>query len=138
MKAIIQGIGDETLTVQDQVYYVAEQVKKYLPGFQIGQEVDINFKEVDGVTLVTFCKPAGVPVGGQQQYRAPQGYQQPPQQYQTPRPAQTPVQPPRLPVPGVPAGINGLKGDINKLTAAIIVAYQLDPNEINRVAALLK
>jgi hypothetical protein len=150
MKAILQAVSDETLTFGDQVYYVQPQVKKYLSNFAPGQEVDINVKEIDGIPMVTFCKPAGTAVGKgqfnqpQQQYSAPTGYTpqyQTSQQYQVPHTQyQAPPQQFKAPIPKVPQlPISGeLKGDLDKLTAAIILAYGLDPNAVNQIAQLLK
>lgn len=136
-KAILQSVGDETVAFGDQCYWVAENVKRFLPNFQPNMEVDITVKDIDGTPMVTFLKKSGFapaapstpkPAAPPTQYQTPAA---PPQQYQAPA-AQF------APKPPAPAPTGGLKGDLDMLTAAICVAYNLDMNQVKATAAAIK
>lgn len=129
-KAILQSVGENTVAFNDQCYWVAENVKKFLNNFQPNMEVDVTVKDIDGTPMVTFLKKAGFPTqpAGQRPAPAtPQGGQQ----YQAPRPP-TPSAPFQAPPTGNQADA------IYTLTAAIIVAYNLDAALVKSVASGLK
>lgn len=123
-KEVLQAVGDDSIAFGDQCYWVAEAVKKFLPNFEPGQEVDVTVKDIDGTAMVTFLKKSGV--------AAPQGNKP---QY-PPRPTATPPKPASSPT-SHPPSIGGLKGDINLLAASIIVAYSLDVELVKAVAKQL-
>lgn len=134
-KAILQAVGDDTVSFNDQVYWTTEQVKKYLPNFQPGMEVDVTVKDVDGYPMVTFLKKAGFaaprgpgPQGGYQQQQG--NYQQNSYQHRG-SPQQTPKQQ-TVTSPG------GSDFGMFALASAIVTAYQLDINVVAQNAQLLK
>ena len=143
-KKMLQSVGEDTVAFDDVCYWVAENVKRYLPNFTPGMEVDVTVKNIDGVDMVTFLKKAGAPAqapaGQRPAYPPQQGYGQPAapayappqQQYQAPRapPMQMPNQPAQT--------VGGLTGNLDLLTAAIILAYQIDPVAVMELAKQLK
>lgn len=124
MKAILQSVGDDTVAFGDQVYWVQENVKRFLNGFQPGMEVELSVKDVDGTPMVTFMKKAGfAPAQGQRpQYGGNSGYQKP-----------ATAAPPR-PAPAPTTSDMGMY----TLAAALITAYQLDPTVVAGIAKDLK
>lgn len=147
-KVVLQSVGDGVVAFGDQVYWVAENVKRFLNNFAPGMEVEATVKEINGQPMVTFLRKAGMPTGGapQQQFKAP--YQAPPQQqFQAPmappqQQYQAPMAPPRPPTPA-PATPSI---DIDKLADAIyaLVAVEIiksgggiDPSLVDSVAKTL-
>lgn len=124
-KAILQSVGEDTVAFNDQCYWVAENVKKFLNNFQPNMEVDVTVKDIDGTPMVTFLKKAGFPTQPAGQRPTPPSGGQP---YQAPRPT-----PPSAPFQ---APSTGNQADaIYTLTAAIVVAYNLDVALVQSVAS---
>jgi len=55
-KQILQSVGDDTVAFDNQCYWVTENVKKILPNFQPGMEVDITVRDINGTPMVIFLK----------------------------------------------------------------------------------
>ena len=129
-KAVLQSVGEDTVAFGDVCYWVAENVKRFLPNFQAGMEVDVTVKDIDGVPMVTFLKKAGFPTqpaGAKPAYGAPaQQYQAPPQQYQAPKPPMTP-----------PVSNHGIDGNL-ALAAVKILEMGLNVDEVKSIMAALK
>jgi len=138
-KVILQSVGDGVIAFGDQVYWVAENVKRFLPNFAPGMEVDVTVKEINGQPLVTFLKKSGFAPGGapQQPHQIP--YQAPPQQYQAPtQPYTAPMAPPRPPTPAMPSiDIDKLADAIYALVAVEIVKGGLDTALVESIAKTL-
>lgn len=131
MKAILQAVGEDTLSFGDQCYYVTDNVKRFLNNFQPGMEVDVTVKDVEGYPQVTFVKkagfalPAGRPAAGPAYGQRPQssGGSYPPRQAPT---ASAPK--------SSPPSDNGLYA----LTAVIALAYQIPEDRIAETARQIK
>lgn len=135
-KVVLQSVGDDVVAFGDQAYWVAENVKRFLPNFQPGMEVECTVKEINGQPMVTFLKKSGFAPGGapQQPYQKP--YQAPPQQYQAPaQPYTPPMAPPRPPTPANNFG--ELADAIYALVAVEIVKSGLDTALIDSIAKTL-
>mgnify|MGYP000860491379 CR=1 FL=1 len=63
-KVTLQSVGEDVVAFNDQAYWVADNVKRFLNNFQPGMEVELTVKEINGTPTVTFIKKAGVPIGG--------------------------------------------------------------------------
>jgi len=135
-KVILQSVGEDVVAFGDKAYWVAENVKRFLPNFAPGMEVDVTVKEINGQPLVTFLKKSGFAPGGapQQPHQIP--YQAPPQQYQaSAQPYTPPMAPPRPPTPAKDFG--ELADAIFALVAVEIVKGGLDTALIESVAKTL-
>jgi len=135
-KVILQSVGEDVVAFGDKAYWVAENVKRFLPNFAPGMEVDVTVKEINGQPLVTFLKKSGFAPGGapQQPHQTP--YQAPPQQYQAPtQPYTAPMAPPRPPTPANNFG--ELADAIYALVAVEIVKGGLDTALIDSIAKTL-
>jgi len=135
-KVVLQSVGDDVVAFGDKAYWVAENVKRFLPNFAPGMEVDVTVKEINGQPLVTFLKKSGFAPGGapQQPHQIP--YQAPPQQYQaSAQPYTPPMAPPRPPTPAKDFG--ELADAIFALVAVEIVKDGLDTALIDSIAKTL-
>jgi len=135
-KVVLQSVGEDVVAFGDKAYWVAENVKRFLPNFAPGMEVDVTVKEINGQPLVTFLKKSGFAPGGapQQPHQIP--YQAPPQQYQaSAQPYTPPMAPPRPPTPAKDFG--ELADAIFALVAVEIVKGGLDTALIESVAKTL-
>jgi hypothetical protein len=129
-KAILQSVGEDTIAFNDQCYWVAENVKRFLNSFQPGSEVDVTVKDVDGQPMVTFLKKAGFP-----------------SQPSAPRPAYNAPQtgfggrsfPPNAPKPTPAPSSGGMDANaLYTLASVIAVAYNVNADEIRAMVATLK
>ena len=138
-KAVLQSVGDGVIAFGDQVYWVAENVKRFLPNFAPGMEVDVTVKEINGQPLVTFLKKSGFAPGGAPQQPHQNPYQAPPQQqYQAPAQQYTPpMTPPRPPTPAPTNNFGELADAIYALVAVEIVKGGLDTALIDSIAKTL-
>lgn len=133
-KVVLQSVGDGVVAFGDRVYWVAENVKRFLNNFQPGMEVEVTVKEINGQPMVTFLKKSGFAPGGAPQ----QPYQAPPQQYQAPtQPYTAPMAPPRPPTPAPAKDFGELADAIFALVAVEIVKSGLDTALIESIAKTL-
>ena len=131
---VLQSVGDGVVAFGDRVYWVAENVKRFLNNFQPGMEVEVTVKEINGQPMVTFLKKSGFAPGGAPQ----QPYQAPPQQYQAPtQPYTAPMAPPRPPTPAPAKDFGELADAIFALVAVEIVKSGLDTALIESIAKTL-
>lgn len=135
-KVVLQSVGEDVVAFGDKAYWVAENVKRFLPNFAPGMEVDVTVKEINGQPLVTFLKKSGFAPGGAPQQPHQIQYQAPPQQYQaSAQPYTPPMAPPRPPTPAKDFG--ELADAIFALVAVEIVKGGLDTALIESVAKTL-
>lgn len=139
-KVVLQSVGDGVVAFGDRVYWVAENVKRFLNNFAPGMEVEATVKEINGQPMVTFLKKSGFAPGGAPQQPHQPPYQVPPQQqFQAPQqPYTPPMAPPRPPTPAQGQQIDDRIADaIYALVAMEIVKNTLDVSLIDSIAKTL-